>query len=698
MVVVGLSGRATPPQQQGIPLTKTARIPIVLADLVHGGHNVKNFPYGIACLAAHALAETDGRYAFELYRDPDELGRRLAGSPPAIVGFSNYLWNANVSYDFIRQLKRERPDVVVIMGGPDYPLQVDEQVGFLGDRPLVDFYVDKEGEVAFVGLLDALAEFDYDAARLKADGRALPGVHYLVEGRAVFGEPAEKIRDMDALPSPYLTGLLDKFFAQGYDPLMQFKRGCPFSCSFCGEGDGYYNKVGKASIGRFVDELEYCAQRVDPGATLYLADANFGMYKDDVDLCQEIGRIQDQYGWPTSINASTGKNQVERVRAAMTHVQGALRLGAALQSIDPVVLDNINRSNISPEKLIAIAEDVRSHGHNSYAEVILGLPGETVESHLQTLKTAVDGGIKRIQMYPLTVLRDSEMATPEYRRTHGIETKYRLLPRCFGTYHYGAETIPAAEISEMVVSTGTMSFDEYLYCKQFQLTVELFYNDGYLEEAFGLIRFLGLSVFDYIRACHDLFHEFPADLRAIYDGLTKLVRGELFETRLGAEQFAKQPGALAAYAADEHKNSLATNRAVAIVAHTQAIHDMARKGMLRYLDAQGIDDAHLRGYIDEALRFSLLRKTRILEADFAPTETFHYRFEELDQRHFVDDPAAFRTDRPVAIKFWHTPDQAADIADRYNSYDDPVMGMRNLIYYSMTASAADYFRKYASGS
>ena len=58
-----------------------------------------------------------------------------------------------------------------------------------------------------------------------------------------------------------------------------------------------------------------------------------------------------------------------------------------------------------------------------------------------------------------------------------------------------------------------MSFADYLACKRFELSVEIFYNDRYLEEIHGLARSLGLPMFEFVERCHAQFDRFPDGLR-----------------------------------------------------------------------------------------------------------------------------------------------------------------------------------------
>ena len=79
---------------------------------------------------------------------------------------------------------------------------------------------------------------------------------------------------MDETPSPYVTGLFDKFLSNPeYMPMIQTNRGCPFSCTFCQEGQAYFNKVRRHSLKFVQEELDYISQRTDPASGLWITDS-----------------------------------------------------------------------------------------------------------------------------------------------------------------------------------------------------------------------------------------------------------------------------------------------------------------------------------------------------------------------------------------------------------------------------------------
>src|SRR5439155_12845816 len=108
---------------------------------------------------------------------------------------------------------------------------------------------------------------------------------------------------------------------------------------------------------------------------LMITDSNFAMFAQDAAICEVLGRLRDELGWPARVNVTTGKNQRERVLASVRRAGGSIQLSGAVQSLDPSVLENINRATIDTDALIAIAQEASRSLTDTYSDVILGLPG-----------------------------------------------------------------------------------------------------------------------------------------------------------------------------------------------------------------------------------------------------------------------------------------------------------------------------------
>ena len=474
-----------------------------LADLTHTQQilNSDVMPAAIGSIAAYVQQELG--ITARLFKYPEKLAAALETDMPDLIGFSNYIWNFRLSYAFAEQIKEIAPSTIVVFGGPNFPIEIDKKDAFLQSYPAINYYTEHEGEIAFTGYLGMLqcyigAMYDMVPRLWRDDYRA----------------------DLSDLPSPYLSGFMDEFFDGKLIPILQTNRGCPFTCTFCVEGMPYYTKVNRRPRGVIDAEIDYIGRKIkEVGGRkdVYIADSNFGMYKEDLDTCKAIARSMDDHGWPEYINTTTGKNAKARVLEAAKVVHGALRLSGSVQSLDKEVLSHIKRSNIREEEILELAMNAAELGANSYSEIILGLPGDTKAKHLQSLRTIVDAGFQNVYTWQLMLLPGSELDTKAQRQQFGLETRYRVLPRCFGSFTVRGKPVTAAEIEEVCIASNTLSFDDYLACRKLHLIIAIFYNDALMSPFHKLLRLRKKSVFEWLldisRKTHALFFMFQTDTR-----------------------------------------------------------------------------------------------------------------------------------------------------------------------------------------
>ena len=65
--------------------------------------------------------------------------------------FSLYVWNERLTLEVARRLKAEKPNILIIFGGPQVP---DRSEAFLRAHPFVDVACHGEGEQTFLKLID----------------------------------------------------------------------------------------------------------------------------------------------------------------------------------------------------------------------------------------------------------------------------------------------------------------------------------------------------------------------------------------------------------------------------------------------------------------------------------------------------------------------------------------------------------------
>ncbi len=514
---------------------------IYLADL---GHNLLTkssdvYPLAIANLATWTRAHFRGESPeIRLFREPQDLKAALDEAMPDVLGVSNYAWNEELAYHFLGYAKGLNPDVLTVMGGPNYPLFESVQEEFLRALPNIDVYCagnTYEGEVAFLELIQRHADAGLSRERLFESPVA--GNHWIHPTTQAFerGGPVERIRDLDDIPSPYAAGLMDPFLESGYFPLLQIVRGCPFTCAFCNSGVTENSRTYAHSVENVKQDLLWLAERVKPETTLCLADDNFGMYPRDEEIADYIGHLQDTYGWPKYIRTTTGKNKVDRIIRVMRKARGALPMTAAVQSMNPEVLKNIKRDNIKLETYQAIQKELDAQGMQSYGELILCLPGETKQTFMDAVEKLLDAGAKRISAHQLMLLHGAELSNPDSRERFGFETRFRVVARNVGNY----TGEPIVEVEEMVVATPDFSYRDYLDTRVYHLLLTVYYYEGNFEEAFEFAKQHGVKPYDLMVRLVNLLDEAPAELSKVLDDFLAESQEELFDSRQECLQWAR---------------------------------------------------------------------------------------------------------------------------------------------------------------
>lgn len=655
---------------------------VFLGDLTHTsqGYAAELTPYPVACIKAwiHEYSRHADTLEVDLFKDPQQFIDAFIERQPAVVGFSNYMWNLDLSYSIATEIKRDYPETVIVFGGPNYPLEDHKRKEWLEQHPNVDVYIIGEGEEPFTNFVDDWYETrDIEHGVLSGGS----GVHALVDGRFIKSDDiSPRVSDLDKVPSPYLEGYLDEFLKEvPLTPLLETNRGCPFTCTFCVDGISDRTKVYRKSIDRFEAELEYVAQRYE-GKVLTLADLNFGMYKQDLDASHAIAKVKREYDYPYHLQVSTGKNQKERVLDCAEILEGSLRLAASVQTLDADVLKNIKRQNISAEKLIEVTKVANRLNANSYSEVILGLPGDTKEKHFGTVFQLADAGLKFIPLYTLMLLEGTVLATDEERGRWEIGTEYRVVPRCFGAYQFKDRQILSAEFEEVCVYTNTLPHEDYLECRSLALTMGLFYQDRILFELYGFLGTLGIQPSSLLSILHKRRKSLSPALTDLFASFDEATESELWENPSELEAFTKSsPETIERYVKGELGNNvLFRHRAIALLDLVDDIHDAAF-GVAREVVKETAPESYEEhsAYLDQLQRYSANRKRNMFELGTEIDDQFTYDFRVLLTEDFASQP--LQLDQPLRVRFSQSQEQVDMINDQIAVQGEDLNGIAKVV-------------------
>ena len=476
----------------------TSPVRIFLGDLTYDtiGMSTEVFPLNIGYIAAYCTKRFGSKVDITLFKYIDELEKSIHENPPDVLGLSNYVWCHRIGLEMFDLVHSQNPNVITVWGGPNFPQDLESQQIFMRNCSNVDFYVPIEGEVGFSNIIEEILnvlEPNYKKEILFK--KPIDGcISRNPDGLLQFSIPQIRTKELDEIPSPYITGLMDKFFDGKLTPMIQTNRGCPFTCTFCVDGADDVNRVNQFGLERVSSELNYIGEHVTNNIhSLHISDLNFGMYPRDLKICDDITDIQKKYDYPHRIVSTTGKNKKERIIQAIEKLNGTMSLMMSVQSMDEQILQNIRRSNISVDQMLALEPAIKKVGLVTESEVILGLPGETYQTQINTLRKLLAAKLDSIQVYTCMLINGSELNTPEQRKKWNFKTKFRILPRDFTTLRNGKNVI---ETEEVIVGSDTLSFDEYLELRLLAFSIFVT-NIGIIYDS--LLKFLrqnDIEIFD----------------------------------------------------------------------------------------------------------------------------------------------------------------------------------------------------------
>ena len=415
-------------------------------------------PLSIGCIAANARANEAFNASFEVQplvymrEEPDAIVGRY--SNPAILGFSTYIWNVRLSLACARLAKARFPACLIVFGGPSAPAEPKAAEEFLRAHPYVDIIVANEGETAFLDLCLAQAS--------GAPPDAITGLHFLRDGAYIQTGPGRFTKDMDELASPYLTGIFDELMAGPiqFHAIWETDRGCPFKCGFCYWGDDTRGVKARVGLDRLEGEMDWFIQHEIE--LLYIADSNFGWLDRNKIVARGLAERALEHGFPKKVMLTWAKNANEKVfeTAQILNTAGlCYPITMSYQSLDAEALRNIQRSNIALPRTKELRTKYVANNMSTYTDLLIGIPGETVTSFLNGMEDVVAyGEHDQIQVYPIRMLPNTDMARAEYIEKHRIKTVWVPLL----TKHGGlVESDPVQEMEEIIVETATMSSGDW---------------------------------------------------------------------------------------------------------------------------------------------------------------------------------------------------------------------------------------------
>ena len=510
----------------------TKPLKIYLGDLTYDTVTIsaESIPLNIGFVAAYCKKQFGENVELTLFKYIGDLEKAINENPPDILALSNYVWNRNLSYEMFSMMSEIDSDTLLVWGGPNFPIDLPSQRKFMKKYSKIDVYVPVDGETGFANTVErALRSRSHSEIRSTVLSEPIDGGVTRGENDEIkYTIPIIRIKTLDEIPSPYTTGLLDKFFDGKLTPMMQTNRGCPFHCTFCADGKDEVNRVTSFGLERVIDELNYITNhKHEKTHNMIFSDLNFGMYPRDREISKHLAKLQTEHNYPDFIYISTGKNQKEKIIEAIKTLKDSMPLWMSVQSLDQNVLKNIRRDNISTDQMLALQPAIKDAGLQTRAEVILGLPGETHENHMKTLRDLVNARMDEIQVHTCMMLDGSEMGTPAERKKWDLHTKFRVLQRDFAKLSNGKTVL---EFEEVSVSSPQMSFEEYVDMRILAFVTYVTNRGTVYDPIIKFLREQNLDVFDYFCKIKDDIQNAPQTVQNIFQRFKDSTINELWDS------------------------------------------------------------------------------------------------------------------------------------------------------------------------
>lgn len=403
---------------------------VLLISATRDDLNMRTWPLGLASVATASDQAGHSVQLLDLMGE-EETGatvrRAVEAFQPEAIGISirniddQRMTDTRVFLDEVREVVRtcrSLSNAPIILGGAGYSIYPASLLDHLG----VEIGVQGEGEAVFPRLLDRLSH--------KRNLEDLPGVYLR---RAESQPQREFVPDLDTLPLPDWELVPQSLAAdETFWVPVQTRRGCPMECSYCStsaiEGNLLRGRSPRA-VARWM------GQGVERGfRQYYFVDNTFNLPPSYAkELCREIASLAKELVFRCILYPVRMDDEL----ASLMAEAGCKDCSLGFESGSAPILHGMNKK-FHPNDVRHAAEVLARHGIGRMGFLLLGGPGETMETaldslrfadslHLESMKVSVG-----IRIYPYTrlaevaveegvIAADDDLLSPRFFVTPGLD-------------------------------------------------------------------------------------------------------------------------------------------------------------------------------------------------------------------------------------------------------------------------------------
>lgn len=424
------------------PSKSVSPAPILLTTL---NSSYAHSSFGLRYLLANMgdLKSQTQIHEFTILAQPRAIVEKILEYRPRIVGFGVYIWNTDESLKVVSILKKIAPEIIVVLGGPEVSFETLGQEIY----EKADYVIQGEADFLF-------REF---CSQVITGGNLPPS--------KIIRGPLPEVKEL-CLPYDLYTDedIRNRMI------YVEASRGCPYKCEYCLSSldksvrnfpvDGFLSEMEKL-IARGVRQFKFVDRTFNLSVSISTQILEFFLSHIDKGLFLHFEMIPDRL--PEEL-----KKLIARFPS------GSLQFEIGIQTFAEDVQKNVSRRNDFKkveENFRFLREETGVHTH---ADLIVGLPGETMESFARGFDQLVKYGPDEIQVGILKRLK----GTPLTKK----EIQFQLNYSEYAPYE--------------ILSTSTMSFHDIQNMQRFARFWDLIGNSGQFPHSLQLLKRIANEIFE----------------------------------------------------------------------------------------------------------------------------------------------------------------------------------------------------------
>lgn len=415
---------------------------------------------------------------FTIQKHPLDIAESILQQNPKIVGFGVYIWNTQETYEVIASLKKIKPELIIVLGGPEVSHESESQA----ICQLADFTIKGEADFLFKDFCESILIRGETPTKKFISG-ALPEIHELCLPYDLYTDEDIKNRVV----------------------YVEVSRGCPYRCEYC--LSSLDKSVRNFELDRFLQAMQTL---IDRGLRQFkFIDRTFNLSPTTCVSILEFFYKQIDLGLFLHFEMVPDRLPLEIRELIKKFPPASLQFEIGIQTWNPEVAKNVSRRNDYnkvKDNFHFLATETGVHTH---ADLIVGLPGESIESFAKGFDTLAALSPNEIQVGILKRLKGAPIARHDFnfQMVYSDRPPFQILKNKDLSFEQIQDMNRFAKFWDMISNSGIFkNFVDLIKAKSREREDQSFFWEfynfkNYLTERFS--QSFGISQLSLFEACYD---------------------------------------------------------------------------------------------------------------------------------------------------------------------------------------------------